>query len=108
MTMYRSINLRLWLPVIILGALLMMMTLGALWRYENQNRQVEADTLDLLQKRMARDRRHIESLMRMEQMGLVAEWVADLGAIPDVELVALIDEQRRILFASHPLWPGQP
>lgn len=107
MRIYRSINLRLWLPVIILGALLLMMSLGALWRYENQTRQVEADVLESLQKRMARDRRHIESLLRMDQQGLVAEWIADLGGIPDVELAVLIDDQRRILFASHPLWPGQ-
>ena len=108
MTVYRSINLRLWLPVIILGALALMMILGAVWRYESQSRQVEIDALELLQKRMARDQRHFESLLRMEQYGLVAEWVADLGAIPDVELVVLMDEEHKIHFASHPLWRGQP
>ncbi|MGB3609012.1 MAG: PAS domain S-box protein [Cellvibrio sp.] len=108
MTAYRSINLRLWLPVIILGALALMMVLGAVWRYESQIHQVEIDALELLQKRMARDQRHFESLLRMEQYGLVAEWVADLGAIPDVDLVVLVDEEGMIRFASHPLWPGQP
>jgi diguanylate cyclase (GGDEF)-like protein/PAS domain S-box-containing protein len=104
---YRSISLRLWLPIIILGALLLMMTLGSLWRYQLRMAELEQASIDLLEIRLGRDQRYLESLLRTGQTGLVAEVIAELGALPDMEFAVLVDEYRQVLYGSHPLWPGQ-
>lgn len=107
MRVYRSINLRLWLPVIILGAFALMMTFSSLWRYQEQTQRLEADAIKDLQQRLAHDQRHLESLLRMNHQGLAAEIIAELGAVPGIEFVVLMDEHEQIIYSSQPLWVGK-
>lgn len=104
---YRSINLRLWLPIIILGALVLMMTCLSLWHYREHTRELERESLERIERRLVREKLVLESLLNMGEQGLVAEFIAELGALAEVDYAALIDERGQVLYASQPLWRGK-
>lgn len=107
MTHCRSLNLRLWLPVIILGSLLLMVSLFSLWRYQQQTQRWVIHVEEQLRHGLNRDQRLLESLLRMGEEGLAAEEIAELGAAPEMDYAILVDDTGRIKMASEPLWLGR-
>lgn len=107
MKRFYSVRLNLWLPVLILGAFMAMMMASSIWQYGQQTSQLEARTTEMLQTRMANMQHRLESLLRLHEEGLVAEEIADFGATPEAEALALIDDTGRVLYASQRPWQGK-
>jgi diguanylate cyclase (GGDEF)-like protein/PAS domain S-box-containing protein len=107
MTIYRSIHLRLWLPLIILAGLLLLVGLLSLSRYHYQNQRMETYLEGQLRHELNRDQRLIEGLLRIREYGLVAEEIAELGSAPEVSYAMLVDDTGRVSFASERLWQGR-
>lgn len=103
----RSINLRLWLPLIILASLLLLISLLSLWRYHQMNARMEVYIENQLRHDLNHNQRSIESLLRIREYGLVAEEVAELGSAPEVDYALLVDDSGRVEFASEPQWQGR-
>lgn len=104
---YQSIHLRWWLPIIILAAFTVMMAVSSAWRYEYQTAKLEQQTNDLLKSRMTNLQHRIEALLRLNQNELVAEEIADFGTNLDVNTLALVDEQGRVVYATQRVWVGK-
>lgn len=104
MNLYRAIRLNLWLPVLILCAFVTMVAATSTWEYKQQIDHLELRTNEHIQTRMETLQRRIESLLRLQDHGLVAEEIAASGALPDVIFLAMIDEDGQILHANHLPW----
>ncbi len=108
MNPYRAIRLNLWLPVLILCAFLAIIVVTSTWEYKQHIDQLELRTNERVQNRMETLQRRIESLLRLQEHGLVKEEIAATGALPDVTFLALIANDGVVLYASQLPWQGKP
>lgn len=108
MKRHHAIRLNLWLPVLILGAFIAMMLASSIWRYGQQTAQLETRATQLVQGRMANMQHRLESLLRLHQDALVAEEIAEFGAMPEADFLALIDDNGQILYSTHRPALGNP
>lgn len=107
MKRYSSIQLRWGIPIIILGAFSLMMVTSSMWRYQHQTTHVEQRTNEFIKERLANLQHLIEGLLRANQGEFVAEAIADFGSNLDVNSLALVDEQERVIYASQRIWLGK-
>ncbi len=91
MTRLTSIRLRLWLPLVLLGAFVVLLSGSALARYWRETARVEATARELVASLLR------ESLARLEQATqagdnlTAAAVVAQLGALPHVDTAVVMD-----------------
>ena len=102
-----SIPLRLWLPVFVAGALVLLLVASAFWRDQQETRAAESRTRELVRHRMVDEQHRIEQLLRAGDAGLVAEEIAQFGSVPEVVSLALVDARGRVLSSSQPVLVGR-
>ena len=105
---YNTIRLNLWLPVLILSAFVAMIIANSVWGYQQQTNKLERRSYELLQTRMELLQRRIQSLLRLQENGLVEEEIAAFGARSDVAVIALIADDGQIIYSSQLPWLKQP
>lgn len=104
MKRFSSIRLKLWLPILILVTFILMLIASSIWHYQLQISQLEERSSVALKNRMANMQHRIESLLRLQEEGLVSEEIAEMGALPEVTHIALADNNGKILNASNKPW----
>mgnify|MGYP003385074391 CR=1 FL=1 len=107
MKRYVSINLRWWLPILVLSAFAVMMAATLAWRYQYETAQLEQRTDELVKARMVNLQHRIEGLLRLNQAEMIAEEIADFGSSLEVNSLALVDEHGQVLFATRRIWLGK-
>lgn len=102
-----SIRIRWLLPIIVLSALAVMVTVSSLWHYQAETAQLELHTDEIIKERMASLQHRLEGLLRLDQSGLIAEEIAEAGGNLNINSLALTDEHGQVMFATRHLWLGK-
>jgi len=95
-----SIDLHRWLPVFVVGAFVLLLSASAVWRYWRETSAVEVRARDLIAHRLVDEQHRLEQLLRSRDHSLVAEEVAQLGSVPEVTTLALVDGDGRVLAST--------
>ena len=101
---YSSIRLHRWLPIFVTGALLLFAS--AFWREWQETNTTEENARELVKHRMADEQHRIEQLIRSENESLLIEEIAQFGSIPEVSLLALVDETGKVILSAQSLLVG--
>lgn len=99
-----TIRLNLWLPIIIAGIFIVMLSGFSIWHYHLKSDQLELRSIETIKNRMANLQHRIESLYRLKEEELVTEEIADYGSLDEIKYIALLDENGLVLNSSNPLW----
>ena len=102
-----TISLRLWLPVFVITAFILMLTASSLWRNWHETQEAEQRAVAELRFIIADAEYRLEQLLRLNAQALVVEEVAQLGARPEIDFVALVKANTHILYSSQPVLIGQ-
>lgn len=108
MRRYRSINLNVWLPVIILCAFALMLAVSTTWRYEYLAARLEQNTQERIKSSLANLQHRLEALLRSNHEGLVAEEIADFGSSIDVNSLVMLDDYQQVRHATQRIWLHKP
>ncbi|MBI2406750.1 MAG: PAS domain S-box protein [Gemmatimonadetes bacterium] len=100
MTAWSSIRLRLWLPTLVVAGFATLLTVSAFWRYQRETTAMDARVRQLVSTRLYDAEPRVEQLLAERAIGLVSQEVAQLGAAPSVEDVALVSDQGRVIAAT--------
>ncbi len=103
-----SIPLRWWLPAVVAAAFGLVFVASGLDHRRRESARVETGARELLRSLLSGEARAIERLLRAPDPGLLAEQIAQLGAMPSVGVVALVDDRGQVLQANARTALGRP
>ncbi len=103
---YSSIRLHRWLPIFVTGAFTLLLFASAFWREWQETNTTEENARELVKHRMADEQHRIEQLIRSENESLLIEEIAQFGSIPEVSLLALVDETGKVILSAQSLLVG--
>jgi len=103
---YSSIRLHRWLPIFVTGAFTLLLIASAFWREWQETNTTEENARELVKHRMADEQHRIEQLIRSENESLLIEEIAQFGSIPEVSLLALVDETGKVILSAQSLLVG--
>jgi PAS domain S-box-containing protein len=105
---FTTIRLRLWIPILVFGALSLLLLFLTLQEYRQDELNLEESALTSLRELLARTGPRIENLLRNDMSRLVEVDIADLSVPTEVRSVVLVDNQGLILDGSQMDWRGRP
>ncbi len=84
-----------------------LLTASALWRDWRHAAAAEARAREFVTFQLAGEQHSVEQLLAAGDTSVVAEEIAQLGAIPEVLVLALVDGQGRVLLSSRAVLEGR-
>ncbi len=105
---FTSIRLRLWIPILVLGAFSLLLGFFSLQKYLQDEKNLEERALISLSETLAWADIRFEALLRKGMDSLVEVNIADLSLATEVRSIVFADEQGVILYGSQRGWRGRP
>ena len=77
-----TISLRFWLPILVLGAFVLLLIASSYWRSLQETQEHEQRAIVQLKFLITAKQYRLEQLLRLNTEGLIKEEIAQVGAIP--------------------------
>jgi diguanylate cyclase (GGDEF)-like protein/PAS domain S-box-containing protein len=106
MNNYSTIRLRLWLPLMILGAVTLLQLFSTLYQRRQIEHELENSSLNILRGQLGRLEFRLQYLLNNGQQGLAVDEIAQLGVDTHVNAAALIDDSGKVMQATRLAWLG--
>lgn len=103
----RSVNLRLWLPMSLLGFGVLLMLLLLMMQLRSYQRDLEQFKHQIVHEELLRTQRGLETAIRRNDGAGLDHIMAELGLNPAVNFAALWNEHGWIIAATQFAWKGQ-
>lgn len=103
-----TIRLRWWLPILAIASAVLMLLTSVGWQSWQAEITQEANARARLKLQLAHEQYILQILMGLDNRALIADELAYLGSIPEVDLVVLVDAQGQVIYSSQRLAMGKP
>jgi len=107
MRLHSSFRLRRWLPWLVVGPVVLMLLVTAVWQDWQAMNDAETAVVKQLKQRVTDERFQIEYLLRRDDHTYLAEQIVQFGAVPEMLKVVLVDERGVVRYATQDLWLGK-
>ena len=107
MTVLRSVNLRIFLPVLLLMLFTLLSGVIVVSEYRSQKNLLEQEAENFIRYELTRLQRLIESEIEFGDTEDFGRFTSDLGVIPEVKALMGVDAKGKVLFALRNAWQGQ-
>jgi len=105
---YIAIRLRLWIPILVLGAFTLLLLLITYGEYRQEELSIQERAFTALREQLARTGPRFEDLLRNGLDSLVEVAIADVSIPDEVRAVVFTDDRGIVLYGSRLEWRGRP